>query len=121
MPLVAPVLVQQPGHLAARPVQVGAQSRQHLRGHAVALAEDAEQDVLGADVVVAAPPPVSVVASSSYRPSVLAGEPLPCCLLRHAERLSDAGPADATVAQDGHGVVDGCVGLGDHRLNPGQA
>ena len=34
-------------------VQVGAQPDQHLRGHAVALADQAQQDVLGADVVVA--------------------------------------------------------------------
>ena len=35
------------------PVQVGAQPDQHLRGHAVALADEAEQDVLGADVMAA--------------------------------------------------------------------
>jgi hypothetical protein len=35
------------------PVQVGAQLDQHLGGHAVALTDEAEQDVLGADVVVA--------------------------------------------------------------------
>ena len=39
--------------LLAYPVQVGAQPDQHLRGHAVALTDEAQQDVLGADVVVA--------------------------------------------------------------------
>ena len=39
--------------LLAHPVPVGAQPDQHLRGHPVALADEAEQDVLGADVVVA--------------------------------------------------------------------
>ena len=45
--------MQQLDHLLARPVQVGAQLHQHLGGHAVALADETEQDVLGADVVVA--------------------------------------------------------------------
>jgi len=43
--------------------------------------------------------------------SVLSGEPLPCCLLRHAERLPDPGPADAPVAQGGHVVVYGGIDL----------
>ena len=34
MPALAPVPVKQPDHLLARPVQVGTQPRQHLRGHA---------------------------------------------------------------------------------------
>lgn len=55
------------------------------------------------------------------RRSVLSGEPLPCCLLGHAEGLSDAGPADAPGAQDAHMVVDGGVSLGHHGLGPGQA
>jgi hypothetical protein len=53
--------------------------------------------------------------------SVLPGEPLPCGLLRHAERFADAGPADAPGAQDGHVVVHGRVGLGDRGLNLRQA
>ena len=51
--LLALVAVQQLDDLLAHPVQVGAQLDQHLGGHAVALADEAEQDVLGADVVVA--------------------------------------------------------------------
>ena len=51
--LLALVPVQQLDDLLAYPVQVGAQLHQHLRGDAVALADKAEQDVLGADVVVA--------------------------------------------------------------------
>ena len=47
------VVVQQLDHLLAHPDPVGAQLHQHLRGHPVALADEAEQDVLGADVVVA--------------------------------------------------------------------
>ena len=43
---------QQVDHLLADPVQVRAQPDQDLGGHAVALADQAEQDVLGADVVV---------------------------------------------------------------------
>ena len=39
--------------LLADPGQVGAQLHQHLGGDALALADEAEQDVLGADVVVA--------------------------------------------------------------------
>jgi hypothetical protein len=50
--VLAPVLVQEPDHLLTRPVQVGAQLRQHLRGHTHALTDEAEQDVLGANVVV---------------------------------------------------------------------
>jgi predicted metal-dependent phosphoesterase TrpH len=46
------VLVQQLDHPLADPVQVGPQLHQHLRGHPVALADQPEQDVLGADVVV---------------------------------------------------------------------
>src|SRR5258706_426401 len=44
------------GDLLADPVQGEAQRRQRLGGHALALAEQAEQDVLGADVVVAQDP-----------------------------------------------------------------
>ncbi|GAA5002949.1 hypothetical protein GCM10025734_39970 [Kitasatospora paranensis] len=38
--------------LLAHPVQIGAQLHQDLGGDALALADQAEQDVLGADVVV---------------------------------------------------------------------
>src|SRR5271170_3199045 len=38
--------------LLAHLVQVGAQPDQHLRGHAIALADQAEQDVSGADAIV---------------------------------------------------------------------
>src|SRR5580692_3313849 len=51
--VLAAVLVQQPDHLLPRSVQVGAQPYQGLRGHAVARTDEAEQDVLGADVAVA--------------------------------------------------------------------
>ena len=53
--------------------------------------------------------------------SVLPGEPLPCRLLGHAERLPDAGPADAAGSQGVHVVVDGGVDLGDHRLDAPEA
>ena len=51
--LLALVAGEQLDHLLADPVQVGAQLDQHLGGDALALADQAEQDVLGADVVVA--------------------------------------------------------------------
>ncbi len=47
------VPVQQLNDLLAHPVQVGTEPHQHLRGHAFAFADQPEQDVLGADVVVA--------------------------------------------------------------------
>ena len=47
------VAVQQLDHLLADPVQVRAQLDQHLGRHALTLADEAEQDVLGTDVVVA--------------------------------------------------------------------
>ncbi len=50
---LALVAVEQLDHLLADLVQVGAELDQHLRGNALALADEAEQDVLGADVVVA--------------------------------------------------------------------
>ena len=46
-PARPPVLVPLPGHLFTRPGQLGAQPRQHLRGHAIALTNQAEQDVFG--------------------------------------------------------------------------
>ena len=46
------VAVQQLDHLLADPAQVRAQLDQHLRRDAVALMDQAEQDVLGTDVVV---------------------------------------------------------------------
>ena len=60
-------------------------------------------------------------SGDGHQQSVLSGEPLPCCLLRHAERFPDAGPADAPLAQDGHVVMHGSVGLGDHSLSPRHA
>ena len=45
--------LQQLDHLLADPAGVSAQLDEHLRGDALALADQAEQDVLGADVVVA--------------------------------------------------------------------
>ena len=50
--LLALIAVQQLDHLLAHPVQVRAQLHQDLGRHALALADQAEQDVLGADVVV---------------------------------------------------------------------
>ena len=44
---------QQLDHLLADPGQVGAELDEHLGGDALALADESEQDVLGADVVVA--------------------------------------------------------------------
>jgi hypothetical protein len=44
--------VQEPEDLLAHPGQVGAQLHQYLRRHPVALADQAEQDVLGAGPVV---------------------------------------------------------------------
>lgn len=40
VPVLAPVLVQEPDHLRTRPVQVSAQLRQHLRGHALTLSDE---------------------------------------------------------------------------------
>ena len=51
--LLGLVAVEQLDDLLADPVQVGAELDQHLGGDALALADQAEQDVLGADVVVA--------------------------------------------------------------------
>ena len=47
-----PVLFPQPGHLLTRSGQVGAQLSQHVGGHAVAFPDEAEQDVLAADIRV---------------------------------------------------------------------
>ena len=51
--LLALVSRQQLDDLLAHPVEVGAELDQHLGGDALALADEAEQDVLGPDVVVA--------------------------------------------------------------------
>jgi len=51
--LVLALVPVQLDHLQAQPVQVRAQPHQHLRGHPVALAYEAKQDVLGADIAVA--------------------------------------------------------------------
>jgi hypothetical protein len=51
--LLALVAGQQLDDLLAHAVEVGAQLDEHLRGDALTLADQAEQDVLGADVVVA--------------------------------------------------------------------
>jgi hypothetical protein len=51
--LLALVAGEQLDDLLAHPVQVGAELDQHLGGDALALTDEAEQDVLGADVVVA--------------------------------------------------------------------
>src|SRR5215813_5332358 len=44
---------QQLDHLLADTVQVRAHAHQHLRGHAITLTEQSQQDVLGTDIVVA--------------------------------------------------------------------
>jgi len=52
--------MQQLDDLLADPVQVSAQPDQHLRGDALALADQPEQDVLGADAgnrLLASPEP----------------------------------------------------------------
>ena len=51
--LLALVAAEQLDDLLAHAVEVGAQLHEHLGGDALALADEAEQDVLGADVVVA--------------------------------------------------------------------
>ena len=51
--LAAGVAGQQLDDLLAHAVEVGAELLQHLRGDTLALADEPEQDVLGADVVVA--------------------------------------------------------------------
>src|ERR1700678_1106898 len=53
--------------------------------------------------------------------SVLPGEPFPCGLLRHTERLADTSPADTPGAQDVDVVVHRGINLGHHRLDPRQA
>src|SRR6516162_6175206 len=50
--LLALIAVQQLDHLLAHPVQARAQLHQHLRGDALVLADQAEQEVLCADVIV---------------------------------------------------------------------
>ncbi len=50
--LLALVAREQLDDLLADPVEVGTELHQHLRRNALALADEAEQDVLGADVVV---------------------------------------------------------------------
>ena len=52
----AGALAQDVDHLVANLVQVDAQALEHAGGDALALADQAEQQVLGADVVVAQPP-----------------------------------------------------------------
>ena len=49
----AGVAREQLDDLLANPAEVGAQLDQHLGGDALALADEAEEDVLGTDVVVA--------------------------------------------------------------------
>ncbi|SKT88236.1 Protein of uncharacterised function (DUF3170) [Mycobacteroides abscessus subsp. abscessus] len=51
--LLALVATEQLDDLLTHPSQLGAQLDEHLCGHALALTNQAEQDVLGADVVVA--------------------------------------------------------------------
>src|SRR5205823_10858137 len=51
--LLALVAGEQLDDLLADPVEVGAELDQHLGGDALALTDQAEQDVLGTDVVVA--------------------------------------------------------------------
>src|SRR5205085_8408650 len=51
--LAAPVAGQQLDDLLADAAEVGPQRHEHLGGDALALADEAEQQVLGADVVVA--------------------------------------------------------------------
>src|SRR5579875_1215386 len=104
--LLALVAVQQLDDLLADPVQVGAQAHQHLGGHALALADDLldllahrfqadpqrlqglgghalaledqpEQDVLGADVVVAEHP--GLFLCQDHNPPRPVGKPLEHC------------------------------------------
>ena len=51
--LAALVAAEQLDDLLAHPAEVGAELHEHLGGDALALADEAEEDVLGADVVVA--------------------------------------------------------------------
>src|SRR5262249_32643356 len=50
--LLALIAMQELDHLLAHPVQVRAELDQDLGGHALTLADEAEQDVPGADVMV---------------------------------------------------------------------
>jgi hypothetical protein len=74
--------MQQLDDLLADPVQVGAQLHQHLRGDAVALTDiGTEQDVLGADVIVAEPP--GLVLSQDHNAPRRVSKPL-----EHRRRLA---------------------------------
>ena len=53
LPAGAGVAREQLDDLLAHPDEVGAELHEHLGGHALALTDEAEEDVLGADVVVA--------------------------------------------------------------------
>ena len=64
------------GHLLAHPVQIGAQLHQHLRGHAVTFPHEAEQDVLGADVVLAELRRLTQ-RQLKHRARISAGHPVP--------------------------------------------
>ena len=65
---------QQPDHLPADPAGVSAQLDEYLGGDALALADQAEQDVLGADVVLAEHP--GLFLSQDRNPPRPVGEPL---------------------------------------------
>jgi len=71
--------------LPADPVEAGAQLDQHLGGHALALADQPEQDVLGADVVVVEEP--GLLLGEHDHPPGPVGE-----TLEHRHRPSRAQP-----------------------------
>jgi hypothetical protein len=74
--VVVVAVVQELEYLLAKPVVVGAELQQDPGGHVVALADEAEQDVLGADSnTVGAAVPAAVLAAVPA--AVLAAVPAP--------------------------------------------
>jgi hypothetical protein len=73
-PCLLALAVQQQHHLPADPGIVGAEPGQHLRGHALPLAQDSQQDVLRADVVVIQEP--GFLLGEHDHPPGPVGEPL---------------------------------------------
>ncbi len=79
--LLALVAGQELDDLLADPVEVGAELDQNLRGNALALADEAEQDVLCADVVVAELP--RLFLGQNHNPACAVGEPFEHCSPSH--------------------------------------
>jgi hypothetical protein len=78
--VVVVAVVQELEYLLAKPVVVGAELQQDPGGHVVALADEAEQDVLGADsntVGAAVPAAVLAAVPAAVPAAVLAAVPAP--------------------------------------------